>query len=136
MKYLIDTNVFLHAALEQGNEEICKEFLDKVSSGEIEAVTTLFHMDASAIIMENRGMEGDEIGNFYFEAYSSEGLEVVNLGISARLNALASDNHGGLDDSLLSEAFKELDAEKIVTYDTDFKEENRITPEDIVKNTT
>jgi predicted nucleic acid-binding protein len=136
MKYLIDANVFLQAALGQDSEESCRKFLDRVSSGDIEAATTLFHMDASAVVMENRSMEREDIGSFYFEAYSSEGLEIVNTGVSARLNALSDNTRSGLDDGLLSAAFKELDVDKIVTYDTDFEEENRITPEEIIQDTT
>jgi len=135
MKYLIDTNIFLHAALEQDKEQKCRKFLDEVSSGEIEAAVTLFHMDASAIIMENRGISEEDIAKFYFEAYSGQGLEIVNLGISTRLNALADNSHSGLDDGLISQAFKELDVKKIVTYDQDF-EEKRVTPEDIIEDTT
>jgi predicted nucleic acid-binding protein len=132
MKYLIDANIFLQAALEQDNKEVCTEFLNKVSSGDIEAKVTLFHMDASAIILENQGVSPTDIGNFYFQAYNSEGLEIVNLGISTRLNALANNTHNGLDDSLILEAFKELEISKIVTYDTDFDQKNRITPEEIL----
>lgn len=134
MKYLIDTNVFLHAALSQDRESECVNFLDSVSSGDIEAAVSLFHLDAAAMIMENRGVPGEDIGNFYFEAYSSEGLEVVNLGVSTRLNAVASEKHSGLDDSLLYEGSRELEVDKIVSYDNDFKE--AITPEEVLKNTT
>jgi predicted nucleic acid-binding protein len=136
MKYLIDANIFLHAALQQDSGDECKEFLDRVSSGEIEAKVTMFHLDASAIIMENRGLSREDIGNFYFEAYSSEGLEIVNAGVSARLDALASSKHQGLDDGLLLQAFEELEVDRIVAYDTDFEEENRTTPEEILTDTT
>ena len=135
MKYLIDANIFLHVALKQEKEGACKEFLDEVSSGEIEAAVTLFHMDASAVIMQNRGMSQNEVGNFYFEAYSSKGLEIIHTGVSTRLNALANKNHSGLDDSLVSRALEELDVEKVVTYDTDFSDEKRVTPEEVLENT-
>lgn len=134
MKYLIDANIFLQTALEQENDRPCTKFLNKVTEGDIEAKTTLFHMDASAVIMENRGMKKEEIGNFYFDAYSSEGLEIVNTGISSRLNALADQKHSGLDDGLLWEAFQELEVDKIVTYDTDFDEEDTVTPEEVLEN--
>ena len=132
MKYLIDANIFLQAALEQGKDSECRNFLNKVTEGEIQASVTLFHLDASAVVMENRGLESSEIGNFYFEAYSSQGLEIVNMGVSSRLNALAEDSSSGLDDGLMLQAFKELDIDKIVSYDTDFQKENCITPEEII----
>lgn len=132
MRYLIDANIFLNIALQEEKENACKEFLDEVSSGNIEAVTTLFHMDASAIVMENRGVEHKDIGNFYFEAYNSKGLEIVNTGLSSRMNALAGNEYSGFDDSLLLQAFNELEADKIVTYDEGFDQENKITPEEVL----
>lgn len=134
MKYLIDANVFLHAALEQGKEQYCRKFLDEISSGSIQAQATLFHMDAAAIIMENRAMDKEEIAKFYFEAYKSEGLEIVNTGVSARINALTNDRHNDLDDGLISQAFNELEADKIVTYNEDFDEDDRVTPEEILED--
>lgn len=134
MKYLIDVNVFLQTALEQEKDSPCTELLNRISEGDIEAKTTLFHMDASAVIMENRGMKPEEIGNFYFDAHSSEGLEIVNTGISSRLNALASEEHSGLDDGLLWQAFHELEVDKIVTYDNDFEQDRTVTPEEVLEN--
>lgn len=132
MKYLIDANIFLHAALEQENEDICKEFLDKVSEGDIDASVTLFHLDASAVVMQRKGISQNALADFYFEAYRSEGLEVINLGIPSRLNALTDDKHSRLDDSLLLQAYRELDNEKIVTYDKDFKDKKRTTPRQVL----
>lgn len=134
MRYLIDANIFLHTALEQSNSSACKKFLDKVSEGEIEAFSTIFHTDAAAIVMENRGLRKSDIGEYYFEIYRSEGLRIVNLGFKARMNALADNNHSGLDDGLMIQAMKQLDIDKIVTYDKDFDEEKRIVPEEIMSD--
>ena len=133
MKYLIDANVFLQTALGQEKGQNCRKLLDRISEGDIQAKTTLFHLDASSVVMENRGLSQKDLGNFYFEVYSSEGLEVVNTGISARLNALANEKHSGLDDGILLQAYQELEVDKIITYDTDFEEGKRVTPEKVLE---
>ena len=132
-KYLIDANIFLHLYLEQGEESACRDLLNALDEGEIDAKTTLFHLDAAAIVMERDGMNQREIAEFYARVYQSQGIDVVLLGIKGRLNSLATDKQAGLDDSLIEQAMKELNLDKVITYDADFEEQIRTTPEQVLR---
>jgi predicted nucleic acid-binding protein len=134
MKYLIDANILIQPFLKQDKSEKCAELLNKMDYGEIEGIITVFHLDAAGIVLENKGMNKEDLAQLYYRIYDSEGLEARYTGISARLNALADEKHQGIDDSLISQAFDELEAEKIVSYDTDFDKERRTTPEKILQN--
>lgn len=134
MTYLIDANIFLEAQLEQGKSEVCREFLGKVRDGNVEAVLTMFHADTIAIMMENKGF-GDKISGFLLSLYMYEGLDVLNMELSSKAEAAMSDNSLGFDDSIAFQALNEVEAEKIVTYDDDFDEKVRITPEKVLDNT-
>lgn len=136
MKYLIDVNILLQPVLEQGKADVCQELLNKLDYGELKGSMTVFHLDAAAVILMNKGVDKQDIANLYFRIYDSEGLNVEYIGISARLNALADNDHEGIDDGLMIQAMDELDVDKIITYDTDFNEKQRITPEEILKDTT
>jgi predicted nucleic acid-binding protein len=131
-KYLIDVNILIQPYLNQDRAEICADLLNKLDDGEIEAKVTLFHLDAAAIILENRDMSQNEIAEFYFRAYQCDGLEIATLGISGRLNALANDKYEGLDDSLILQAKKDLKIDQIITYDKDFNKDIRAAPEEIL----
>ncbi|MFB6158130.1 MAG: hypothetical protein ABEJ95_00535 [Candidatus Nanohalobium sp.] len=133
-KYLIDSNIFLHLYLEQDEESVCRTLLNKLGSGRVEAAVTLFHLDAAAIVMERDGLTQKEIAEFYARVYQSKGIEIMHLGVVGRLNGLADRNHSGIDDSLIEQALKDRDLDRIITYDTDFDEELRITPEEILQS--
>lgn len=132
MKYLIDANVLIQPFLKQGKAEECAELLNKLDYGEVEGVITVFHLDAAAIVLRNKGMSKEDAAQLYYRVYDSDGLEARYTGLSARLNALADEGHDGMDDGLVSQALTELNLEKVITYDTDFKEEVRITPKEVL----
>lgn len=133
-KYLIDSNIFLHLYLQQDEESVCRSLLNNLDSGDYEAAVTLFHLDAAAIVMERDGMNQREIAEFYARVYQSEGINIVCLGVAGRLNGLAGQRHPGLDDSLIEQALNDRNLDKVITYDTDFDEEERVTPEEVLRN--
>ncbi|MFB6174407.1 MAG: type II toxin-antitoxin system VapC family toxin [Candidatus Nanohalobium sp.] len=136
MKCLIDANIFLEAQLEQGKSEVCREFLAEVRDGDIEGVLTMFHADTIAVMMENRGFQ-DKISGFMLSLYMYEGLDVFTLELSGKAKAMMSDTGLSFDDSIAVQTMKELEIEKIVSYDDDFDGlKERTTPEEVLKNTT
>ena len=132
MKYLIDANILIQPFLKQDKAHQCAELLNKLDYGEIEGVITVFHLDAAGIVLKNKGLSEEDVAQLYYRVYDAKGLEARYTGISARLNALADEKNSGIDDSLISQAMDDLDLNTVITYDTDFKEKLRITPEDVL----
>ncbi|EGQ43971.1 MAG: hypothetical protein J07AB43_03110 [Candidatus Nanosalina sp. J07AB43] len=136
MKYLIDANIFLEAQLEQNKSEVCRDFPTEVRDGNIEGALNTFHADTIAIMMENKGFQ-DKISGFMLSLYMYEGLDVFTLELSGKAEAMMADNGLGFDDGVAVQTMKELEIEKIVSYDDDFDGvKERITPEDVLKNAT
>jgi predicted nucleic acid-binding protein len=131
---LIDVNILVKPYLNQDKADICEEFLNKVDYGEIDAVVTVFHLDAAAVILEQKGLSSKKVAQFYYRVYDAEGLKVRYMGLESRLEGLAEEKHSELDDSLLEQALNDLEADEIVTYDTDLDEELRVMPEEILQS--
>jgi predicted nucleic acid-binding protein len=133
MKYLIDANIFLEAQLEQEKSEICRDFLSEVRDGNIQGVLTMFHADTVAVIMENKGFQ-DKISGFMLSLYMYEGLDVFTLELSGKAEAMMSNEELSFDDSVAVQTMKELEIERIVSYDDDFDGvKERVTPGEVLK---
>ncbi|MFB6245532.1 MAG: type II toxin-antitoxin system VapC family toxin [Candidatus Nanohaloarchaea archaeon] len=117
--HLIDANVFLEAQLSQKNSDEAAEYLRQVSKGKHRARVTFHHVDAVAIRMETYGSSREKISSFYRSLRDYRGLELVRLDLSQRSEACKISDLD-FDDGLVVTAFRELDADLLVSYESDF----------------
>ena len=120
-KFLIDSNVFLELQLGQSRAAECKAFLTAVSRGEVKAAVTDFTIDSVALVMESRGSPPADIRRFFESLKNYKGLSMHGLSLSARIAATKEMEGGRLDydDATLVAMMKNLDIDKVVSFDRD-----------------
>ena len=134
--HLIDTNIFVEIYLDQGKSQECIQYLTKVGKGEIKAVTTLFHADAVAIVLENESVNREDLLSYYDDLGSFRGLHILEIGFQMRPKALLENESLTLDDSLIIQVLKDYDVETLVSYDDDFdsfEDVERKTPSEVLE---
>ena len=119
---LLDSNVFLEAALPEEHGRACKQLLERLRDVVVKAAITDFHIDTIVIVMENYGKGWKEVALFLASLLRYKGLKVYPLGLVSRIRATSFMKDYGLnfDDALAVQALKELSTDTIVSYDDDF----------------
>lgn len=131
--YLIDTNIFLEYFLDRKQADKCELFLEKISSGQINAIMTVFSLHSIAVILEN--LEGVEEYQKFLETITEfEGLLLYSLTPKEEITVCKTSNKNNLsfDDAYQYQAAKSLDL-KLVSLDDDFDKTDitRLKPEEV-----
>lgn len=116
--FLVDTNIFLELFLGQEKAEECEKLLQKISSGELEAVVSKFTIHAVEAILNDstltlaflRNIQGSLGLNVYETSFEDE------MASSMLMGKMKMD----FDDSLQYYVAKKLGVEAIVSYDKHF----------------
>lgn len=128
-RVLIDANIFLELELKQSKFAECKEFLKRVSQGDIQATTTDFILDGIALVMEDRGSPPEDIRKFFASLTLYEGLSLYALDLKDRIIATEemARTDSDFDDATSLAAMKRLGINRVVSYDRDFNKVRGIT---------
>ena len=115
---LIDMNIFLELFLGQKRADECKRFLEKTSTGELEAVITRFTVHAIEAILNDPKL----ILTFLRNLQNSLGLNVYETSLEDEMAASMVMDKIKLDfdDSLQYYVAKKLGVDAIVSYDKHF----------------
>ena len=121
----IDANIFLEVQLGQHRSQECKDFLNKVDAGDVQAFTSDFIIDSIVVTMENRNVQDMKILRFLLALRGSRGLSIYNHTLNDRILAANFMLKSNLtfDDSMVAVALKALNTETVVSFDSHF---NRI----------
>ncbi|MGC8832108.1 MAG: type II toxin-antitoxin system VapC family toxin [Thermoproteota archaeon] len=115
---LVDTNIFLELCLGQDKAEECEKFLQKISSGELEAVVSKFTIHAIEAVLNDSAL----ILVFLRNVQGSLGLNVYETSIEDEMAAsmLMDKIKLDFDDAIQYYLAKKLGVEAIVSYDKHF----------------
>jgi len=115
---LVDTNIFLELFLGQERAEDCERFLEKTSSGELEATITRFTVHAIEATLNDSKL----ILTFLRNLQNSLGLNVYETSLEDEMAAsmLMDEIKLDFDDSLQYYVAKKLGVNSIVSYDKHF----------------
>ncbi len=115
---LVDTNIFLELFLDQEKAEDVKQFLDKVSRGDIEAIVTDFTVHACEVLLNNPNL----ILLFLRNIEGSLGITIYNTSIGDGIaSSMLMDKIGlDFDDSLQYYVAKKVGVEAIISFDKHF----------------
>ena len=115
---LIDTNVFLELMLGRERADECERFLDKVSSGELEAAVSKFTVHAVEALLNDPNL----ILAFLRNVQNSLGLSVYETSLDDEIatSMLMDKLKLDFDDALQYYIAKKLRVEAIVSYDKHF----------------
>ncbi len=115
---LLDTNVFLELLLGQKRAGDCRDLLERVSNGRMEAVATHFSIHAVEAAIGG----GELLMSFVRNVESSEGLRVYDTDLTEESSAALLTGRIKLDfdDALQYYVAKRLGAEAIVSFDRHF----------------
>jgi len=115
---LIDTNVFLELMLGRERADECERFLDKVSSGELEAAVSKFTVHAVEALLNDPNL----ILAFLRNVQNSLGLSVYETSLEDEIatSMLMDKLKLDFDDALQYYIAKKLGAKAIVSYDKHF----------------
>ena len=116
--FLVDTNIFVELMLNQEKAADCKELLERISEGSLEAVVTRFSIHSVEVILD----DADSISVFLRNVEASAGLSVYDtdnedeLAVANTLNKIDLD----FDDALQYFVAKKTGADFIVSFDRHF----------------
>ena len=115
---LVDTNVFLELMLNQKQAESCRQFLEAISSGRIEAVISRFSIHA----IESAIRAPEVLTTFIVNIDNSTGMYVYETNNSDELAASLLMKETGLDfdDALKYFIAKKTGSSAIVSFDRHF----------------
>mgnify|MGYP000508603677 CR=1 FL=1 len=115
---LIDANVFIELFLGQEKAEECERFLEKVSSGELEAVVSKFTIHAIEAMLNDSTL----ILTFLRNIQGSLGLNVYETSMEDEMAAsmLMDKVKLDFDDAVQYYLAKKLGVKAIVSYDKHF----------------
>ncbi|MCD6235568.1 MAG: type II toxin-antitoxin system VapC family toxin [Thaumarchaeota archaeon] len=115
---LLDTNIFLELFLGQKRASECRKLLERISSGDLEAVVTKFTIHAAEAVLNKPEL----ILRFLRNLQNSIGLSIYETSIEDEMAASMLMDKIGLDfdDSLQYYVAKKLGAESIISYDKHF----------------
>ncbi len=115
---LIDTNVFLEAALGQEKSEECNALLTAVSEKKVEATVTHFTVHGVSAVLAR----GRRVLEFLRAIEGSQGLSVYDSEVSDEIStAILSQKIGrDFDDALQYFVAMKIGAEAIVSFDRHF----------------
>ncbi|MBO3840394.1 MAG: PIN domain-containing protein [Thermoproteota archaeon] len=116
--FLIDTNIFLELFLNREKADECESFLEKVSSGDLEAVVTRFSIHAIEVILNNPKL----ILIFLRNIENSLGLTVYDTSMDEEMavSMIMEEKKLDFDDALQYYVAKKLGVEAIVSFDKHF----------------
>lgn len=117
--YLIDTNIFLEILLKQEDKEDCKDLLNKIAEGKINAVVTEFTVHGIEGILTE---DSSALEKFLVNITSLVNLKVVGTDLKEekQILELSKSMEMDFDDTLQYTVAKRENAEAIISYDTDF----------------
>ncbi|MHA1593174.1 MAG: type II toxin-antitoxin system VapC family toxin [Candidatus Baldrarchaeia archaeon] len=134
--YLVDTNIFLEVMLSRKRKKECKALLRELMNGRIRGVVTDFSVHSIMIIMEGFG-KLSELEVFLRSLRRYKGLYVYKTSIADNLKAvkICKDKGLDIDDAIQYAAALSINAEAIVSFDSDFDglKIPRIEPYQIIK---
>lgn len=115
---LVDTNVFLELFLGQEKAEECEKLLQKISSGELEAVVSKFTIHAIEAVLNDSTL----IITFLRNVQGSLGLNVYETSVEDEMAAsmLMDKIKLDFDDAIQYYLAKKIGVEAIVSYDKHF----------------
>lgn len=119
---ILDANVFLEVLLDQRYRDECRDVLDRVGGGTLEASVTGYHVDAVAYIVEDATGDTAQVSAFLDSLLGYDGLSVLNQPLTEKIRACRIMEEEGLDfdDALAVRAAWSTASDRIVTLDTDF----------------
>ncbi len=135
---LIDSNVFLEAALAQDHAVACRHFLEILRDGALTAAITEFHIDSVVVVLESQGRDWKEISTFLASLLRYKGLRIHWTGLVGKIKAtsIMRDHKLDFDDAIAVQALRDLSWKEVVSYDRHFDSVDwviRKTPEDLVE---
>lgn len=115
---LIDTNIFLEAALNQERSEECQALLTAVSERKVEAIVTHFTIHGVAAVLAR----GQRLLDFFRAIERSPSLLVYDSSITDELSVaiLSEKIKRDFDDTLQYFIAEKIGAEGIVSFDRHF----------------
>jgi len=135
--YIIDASIFLEVELKQERNEECKQFLSKVTRGEIKAIISDFAIDSIILIIERHRGNWKEIKKFLESLSLFSGLSIYKVTLIDKIKATEHMKNLGLDfdDSVVLQSAFSNNIKEIVSFDKDFdgiKEIRRLEPGDVL----
>ncbi|MEM2083420.1 MAG: PIN domain-containing protein [Nitrososphaerota archaeon] len=118
--FLIDTNIFLELFLNQKRADECEILLNKIASGEIEAVITSFTIHAIKAILNDSKL----ILTFLRNIENSLGLSIYDTTMDDQMAIamLMEEKKLDFDDCLQYYVAKKLGVKAIISFDKHFSE--------------
>jgi len=115
---MVDTNIFLELFLGQEKADECENLLQKISSGELEAIVSKFTLHAIEAILNNPELTLTFLRNIQ----GSLGLNVYDTNIEEEMAAAMLMDKAKLDydDALQYYIAKKFGVEAIISYDKHF----------------
>ena len=129
---LTDANIFLEFFLDQEKGESCKNFIDKISSGEINVIISIFSVDSIIISLIKHKVVLEKALSF-LRGLESSGLRVYYPDVKDRMESLNWIQKYKLDyeDALTLQSALSSGCKEIMSFDKHFdkvKEIKRIEP--------
>lgn len=134
--FYIDTNIFLELELKDAKWKECRDFLEKVSRNEVEALISSFHIYSVVLRIETETELPLRIKKFVNSVSNFLGLSIYEPKLNDWLNAIEIMQKENLDfdDSMVVSCMRANRIKRLVSFDTDFdeiKEIERIEPKDV-----
>lgn len=118
---LIDTNIILEILLKQQKAQTCFNFLEKVRSGEINALVSTFTLDSILIELQRNNYNAEFMRSFILSLLSHKGLKIYMPSIDDRLKAIAHLALGlDFEDALTLQCAISSNEDEIMSFDKDF----------------
>ena len=134
--YFLDSNIILEYELEQEKSAEAKRLLVKVKGGEVECLTTDFHVYAGILIIQGKYKDVERLNRHISSLISYEGLTLYR---PTQYDWLAAVGHMrghrlDFDDALAYQSMRANNLTEMISYDRDFdriKDVKRIEPNEI-----
>lgn len=134
--FYIDTNIFLELELKDEKWKECRDFFEKVSKNEVEALISSFHVYSVILRIETETELPSRIKKFVNSISKFLGLSIYEPKLNDWLNVIEIMQKENLDfdDSMVVSCMRANKIKKLVSFDQDFdkiREIERIEPKDV-----
>jgi len=133
----VDANIFLEVFLQDARWEEARDFLEKLSKGDLEGITTDYIIFSILLQIENKKKSTKEMKDFVAFLGNMKGLKIAHFTLGILMKAMSVMENYGLDfdDALEAAYMLALDISEIVSFDRDFdrvKGIKRVEPREII----
>ncbi len=138
--FFIDTNIFLELEFQDSRWEACRDFMEKVETGDISASTSDFVLYSAILEIESKSGKKEsavKIATFLGAISSLNGLSIIRPTYKEMINAAEkmSERRLDFDDSYVVSSMKAAKIDKLVSFDKHYNKVDeivRVEPMEIV----